>query len=154
MKNIFSCNADINKTAYMNWRTDKHDYIKNIITVADGFMESSLISAKEFVNDNYGKRADVVIFPILFNANHAIELYLKSAEQGYAVAQYNLGLCYEFGEGVEQDFVKSAEWYEKSAEQGHAVAQYHLAYYYEMGKGVKKDISKAYELYKKSADNE
>lgn len=78
MKDIFSCNTDINKTAYMNWRTDKHDYIKNIITVADGFMESSLISAKEVVNNNYGKRADVVIFPILFNANHAIELYLKA----------------------------------------------------------------------------
>ena len=78
MKDIFSCNVDINKTAYMNWRTDKHDYIKNIITVADGFMESSLISAKEVVNYNYGKRADVVIFPILFNANHAIELYLKA----------------------------------------------------------------------------
>jgi len=39
MKDIFSYNVDINKTPYMNWRTDKHDYIKNIITVADGFME-------------------------------------------------------------------------------------------------------------------
>ena len=44
MKDIFSYNVDINKTAYMNWRTYKHDYIKNIITVADRFMESSLIS--------------------------------------------------------------------------------------------------------------
>lgn len=78
MKDIFSYNVDINKTAYMNWRTDKHDHIKNIITVANGFMESSLISAKEVVNNNHSKRADIVIFPILFNANHAIELYLKA----------------------------------------------------------------------------
>lgn len=78
MKDVFSYNIDINKTAYMNWRTNKHDYINNMINVADGFMESSLILAKEIVNDNYGKRADVIIFPILFNANHAIELYLKA----------------------------------------------------------------------------
>lgn len=78
MKDIFSYNIDINKTAYMNWRTNKHDYINNMINVADGFMESSLILAKEVINDNYGKRADVIIFPILFNANHAIELYLKA----------------------------------------------------------------------------
>lgn len=78
MKDIFSYNIDINKTAYMNWRTDKHDYIKNMITIADGFMESSLISANAVLNDNFSKRADVVIFPILFNANHAIELYLKA----------------------------------------------------------------------------
>lgn len=78
MKDVFSYNIDINKTAYMNWRTNKHDYINNMINVADGFMESSLILAKEVINDNYGKRADVIIFPILFNANHAIELYLKA----------------------------------------------------------------------------
>lgn len=78
MKDVFSYNIDINKTAYMNWRTNKHDYINNMINVADGFMESSLILAKELVNDNYGKRADVIIFPILFNANHSIELYLKA----------------------------------------------------------------------------
>ncbi|WP_017212376.1 hypothetical protein [Clostridium beijerinckii] len=78
MKDVFSYNTDINKTAYMNWRTNKHDYINNMINVADGFMKSSLILGKEIVNDNYGKRADVIIFPILFNANHAIELYLKA----------------------------------------------------------------------------
>lgn len=78
MKNIFSCNIDINKTAYMNWRTDKHDPIKNLLVLADGFMTSSLLLSKEALEDNYNKRADIIIFPILFNANHAIELYLKA----------------------------------------------------------------------------
>ncbi len=26
MKDIFSYNADVNKTAYMNWRTSHHDH--------------------------------------------------------------------------------------------------------------------------------
>jgi hypothetical protein len=38
----------------------------------------------------------------------------KSAKQGDAKAQYNLGLCYESGQGVEQDFKKFAYWIKKS----------------------------------------
>ena len=30
----------------------------------------------------------------------AAEWYLKAAEQGYAIAQYNLGFMYEAGRGV------------------------------------------------------
>lgn len=78
MKKIFTCNRDINKTAYMNWRMNRHDPIYNMITVAKGYHEASLLLAKELVNDNHGKEADIIIFPILFNINHAIELYLKA----------------------------------------------------------------------------
>lgn len=78
MKDIFSNNIDINKNAYMNWRTNKHEPIKNMITIARGFMISSIILAEQAVNNNKNKRADIIIFSILFNANHAIELYLKA----------------------------------------------------------------------------
>lgn len=78
MKDIFSYNIDINKNAYMNWRTNKHDYISNMITIAKGFMMSSIILAEKALDDNKDKKADIIIFSILFNANHAIELYLKA----------------------------------------------------------------------------
>ena len=52
----------------------------------------------------------------------AVESYLKSAEQGYAKAQYGLGVCYESGEGVEQNQETAVEWYLKSAEQGYEKA--------------------------------
>ncbi len=52
--------------------------------------------------------------------------YTKSAEQGDAWAQYNLGLIYKNGEGVSQDYEKAIDWFTKSAEQGFAVAQYYL----------------------------
>jgi TPR repeat protein len=48
----------------------------------------------------------------------AAELFLKAAELGYAPAQYNLGYCYKYGDGVPRDLTKSAEWYRKAAEQG------------------------------------
>ena len=49
--------------------------------------------------------------------------YRVEAEQGNAEAQYNLGYCYVFGEGVDQDYAEAVKWYRKAAEQGHAKAQ-------------------------------
>ncbi|MCY9446991.1 hypothetical protein MOF46_12515 [Bacillus haynesii] len=34
--------------------------------------------AEDVLNDNFNKKADIIIFPILFNTNHGIELYLKA----------------------------------------------------------------------------
>lgn len=78
MKDIFSYNVDINKTAYVNWRTNRHDHIHNMIIIADGFMESAIMLTKHVLEDNHDKKADILIYPIIFNANHAIELYLKA----------------------------------------------------------------------------
>ena len=63
-----------------------------------------------------------------------MEWYQKAAEQGYARAQNNLGLCYKNGDGVEKDIKKAVEWYRKAAEQGDMYAQFNIAeiYYKEM----------------------
>ncbi|WP_444216008.1 tetratricopeptide repeat protein [Dialister hominis] len=47
-----------------------------------------------------------------------MEWFLKAAKQGLASAQYDLGLMYEFGRGVEQSDEKAREWYQKAADQG------------------------------------
>ena len=65
------------------------------------------------------------------------------ANQGNVDAQYNLGVMYEKGEGVRQDYRKAIEWYEKSANQGYAAAQYNLGLMYYQGKGVRQDYHKA-----------
>ena len=78
MKEIFSYNKDIEKNAYLNWRTQYHDHIHNMIVVAEGFSDSALLLVEETIKDNRNKRADSLIFPILFNANHSIEVYLKA----------------------------------------------------------------------------
>ena len=45
----------------------------------------------------------------------AVDWYTKSAEQGYAVAQYNLGWMYYEGEGAPQDDKQAVDWFTKSA---------------------------------------
>ena len=59
--------------------------------------------------------------------------YEKSAELGFAPAQYRIGNLYEKAVGVERDIPKAKSWYEKSAEQGNASAMHNLAVLYAMG---------------------
>jgi len=50
-------------------------------------------------------------------------LYTKSAEQGFAKAQFNLGRMYANGKGVPKDYEQAFYWYTQAAEQGDADAQ-------------------------------
>ena len=56
--------------------------------------------------------------------------YRLAAEQGSADAQFNLGVSYDFGEGVEEDDEEAVRWYRLAAEQGHADAAYNLGVSY------------------------
>ncbi len=82
----------------------------------------------------------------------AVELYRKSADQGFAPSQSNLGNMYSQGLGVKQDYKKAVELYKKSADQGDAEAQHNLGLMYVQGLGVKQDYKKAKELWQKSAE--
>ena len=84
--------------------------------------------------------------------SEALEATEKSVELGSVVGLWQLGVLYEFGEGVEKDLEQAAMWYRKAAEQGHAVAQSNLGRLYEYGEGVEKDLEQATLWYRKSAD--
>ena len=74
----------------------------------------------------------------------------RSAEQGNAEAQYKLGLMYDIGKEVDQDYQKAFKWYEKSANQGLASSQSKLGSMYRYGKGVEVNHAKASEWYWKA----
>ena len=74
------------------------------------------------------------------------------AEQGYAKAQYNLGVLYNKGIGVPQDYTEAMKWYRKSAEQGLADAQYNLGVMYHKGEGVPQDYTETSKWYWKAAE--
>ena len=57
--------------------------------------------------------------------------------QGYAKAQFNLGVMYEQGDGLEVNKTKAFELYAKAAAQGFAVAQLNFGVMYETGDGVR-----------------
>jgi hypothetical protein len=78
MKKIFQGNEDIDKSAFLNWRTSSREDIGNLLVLAEGFISSSIQLCEVCLTDNQDKKADSLIFPILHNANHGIELYLKA----------------------------------------------------------------------------
>ena len=53
-----------------------------------------------------------------------------AAERGDPAAQFQMGLFYMNGIGVDRDEDKAVEWLEKAAAQNHAQAQYNLGIYY------------------------
>lgn len=83
----------------------------------------------------------------------AVYYYTKAAECGNALAQLNLGVCYEYGDGIRKNYKKAVTLYVASAEQGNAMAQCNLGYCYFNGVGVGKDEAKAVLWYKKAADS-
>jgi len=80
------------------------------------------------------------------------EQYRLAVERGDAAAQFNLGVCYAKGEGVEKDLKKAVEWFTSAAEQGDVDAQARLGFCYDKGEGVEKDLKKAAEWYKRAAE--
>lgn len=77
LKPIFSRNQDVDKISFLNWRIEDHTAFDNLINIGDGYFMSAQELIKNCLSSNDDKRADILIFPILTNANHAIELYLK-----------------------------------------------------------------------------
>ena len=63
-----------------------------------------------------------------------------SAQQGYAPAQYALGLSHYYKEHMKPDPAQAFHWMEQSAKQNYAPAQYMLSIFYYNGEGTPKDI--------------
>ena len=70
------------------------------------------------------------------NFKTALAEWTPLAEQGHALAQYNLGILYQFGNGVPKNAKAALKWYLKAAEQGHAGSQWRSGVYYDVGVGV------------------
>ena len=68
---------------------------------------------------------------------------LALARQGHPVAQFNLGVKYDFGQGVEKDSAHAVRWYRLAAAQGHGGAQFNLGGMYFEGLGVQRDLVRA-----------
>ena len=77
---------------------------------------------------------------------------LAKAQAGDPVAQCNLGLMYDQGNGAPKDPATAVKWFRKSAELGNVRAQHNLGCAYEAGEGVPKDATKAARWYRKAAD--
>jgi S1-C subfamily serine protease len=74
------------------------------------------------------------------------------AEKGDVEAQFDLGMCFEHGQGATRNPPEAAKWFRKAAEHGNASAQYELATMYYSGKGVAQDYAEAAKWSRKAAE--
>ena len=82
-------------------------------------------------------------------------LYQEAAHQGLADAQNNLGMMYEFGDGVTKNFDQAIYWYQEAANQEFGEAQYNLGTFYYYGDlGLVQDHDEAIKLLTLAANQE
>ncbi len=87
------------------------------------------------------------------NLNKETKSLYQKAEQGDAVAQYKLGLLYEYGDDINQSYTEASKWYERASIQEHSLAQERLSRLYAKGQGVLQNNEKAFLLKLKSRAN-
>ncbi|MDQ7078678.1 MAG: SPOR domain-containing protein [Robiginitomaculum sp.] len=78
---------------------------------------------------------------------------MAKAQAGDKREQFLMGLMYQRGKGVAQDYNQAAFWYGKSAAQGFALAQVSLGRLYDKGLGVEQSYEEALQWYYQAAKN-
>ena len=87
LPNIFDYHIDINKNAYLNWRMDFAGKRRLRFAIfGEAYFDTAYYLLTQCLEDNSDKKADVWIFPILFNTIHGIEVYLKAIHSSYNIS--------------------------------------------------------------------
>lgn len=82
----------------------------------------------------------------------AFSYFRQAAEQGHTNAEYEVGMCYLDGDGVNEDEYEAAKWFRKAALKGHAEAQFELAELLEYNYYGYSSSEETFGWYKKAAD--
>jgi len=75
----------------------------------------------------------------------------KKALAGDTWAQLQLGIAFEFGQGVEKNLEQAMRWYHIAADRGNPVAQTNLGYLYEIGSNGPANPEEAAKWYLRAA---
>lgn len=79
------------------------------------------------------------------------EGHMSLAEQGYPLAECQIGYFYSEGLGVEKDLKKAVYWTRRAADHGDRDGQYNLASFCEEAVGTERDTEQAHFWYKMAA---
>lgn len=133
-------NGDTTAEALEAFRADPPQWERGMSLVKSADQSNPELQC--FIGDCYCKGCGVDA-----DVDEAEKWYRKAAEQGFAVAQRRLGMCYEVDNPRE-----AVKWYRKAAENGDAWAQYYLGVRYQNGRGVAQDDREAARWYLKAAE--
>ena len=90
------------------------------------------------------------IYPIDNEKDFVYDLSL--ATQGVTVSQYNTGVNYYIGRGIDKDLEKAVYWYQMASEEGHSKAPFNIGIIYANGEVTDKDLTLALEYFLLSAE--
>lgn len=88
------------------------------------------------------------------NYNQAINIFKSLALNGNDEAQFDLGMFYQDGKDIKQDYVEAMKWYKLAAAQATGMgvlAQFKLGEMYANGQGVKQNYVEAIKWFKLAA---
>lgn len=81
----------------------------------------------------------------------ALQQWKQSADAGDARGALYIGVMYDTGQGVPQNYAMALEWYRRAAEAGNAAAAFNVGVYYDSGLGVAQDRTQAAGWYERAA---
>lgn len=140
--NALAAFEEFDSTAFSDW-----DFAKIQKAAERGDVKAQFMLALEYGESAIRRR-------VPRDDAKSLQWFQKAADQGYAIAQEQLGSMYEYGYLVPKDEAKAVQWYQKAAEQGHPSAQFRLGKMYAEGRGgIPKNEQKAAQLYQKLIDS-
>ena len=80
--------------------------------------------------------------------------YQKAADKELTSAQHDLGVMYENGLGVKQNYIEAIKWYRKASDKGYSASQKNLINLYKNNLGTPENNTEAFEWFLKSAMNQ
>ncbi|HUO23629.1 MAG TPA: peptidoglycan-binding protein [Caulobacteraceae bacterium] len=87
------------------------------------------------------------------NDPSGVDLMRKTADQGYAPAEFYMAKLYEDGEaGIKKDMVEARRWTQRAADAGDPKAMHNLGLYYFHGDGGTKNVGLAASWFRRAAD--
>ncbi|WP_431127128.1 tetratricopeptide repeat protein [Flagellimonas flava] len=87
------------------------------------------------------------------NYGKAKNYFKKSADTGFAPAQYNLGIMYLNNQGVEKNVQTAISYFMLASDQNYTNAQVQLGNLYFNGKELPKNLDRALSFYKSACKN-
>jgi TPR repeat protein len=90
--------------------------------------------------------------PAIRKSWDTFEAMQTAAKEGDPQAQCYLGVCYQNGQGLEQNYQEAVQWFRRAADQNDPVAQCYLGVCYWMGQGVPQEFGEAAKWLREAAE--
>lgn len=127
-----------------------------------GLLEQDIQKGKEWFEKSYesGYPHSAIMLGNYYLYNHGGEKDYAKAFDYYKFAQERdvltegLGICYEFGFGVDENETEAIKYYTLAAEKENTASMYRLGLCYKYGIGTAENLSESYNWFVKAAENE